>query len=134
VQYLEIQEIISGHAILHILLTILIILREPSQLNMDQPMTCNHPPLLCNSMLWKSFESEKTQKNRQRGPCTYENITYHLLGMGLYSISANYSPDKSLSNGIIIFRVSLPIKIFWLQKLGENKKSYIIGDVGRERV
>jgi hypothetical protein len=75
----------------------------------------------------ESFESEKTQK------IDNENIIYHLLGMGLYSISANYNPDNSLSNGIIIlFRVSLSIYFFGYKKLGENKKS-LIGDVGRER-
>jgi hypothetical protein len=87
----------------------------------DQPMERNHPPLLCNLMLWKS----EKHKNRQRGSCTYEKITFHLLGMGLYSISANYNRDNSLSNGIINLESFFTnLDILASQTLGEKRKSH----------
>ena len=102
VQYLEIQEIITGHAILHTLLVIIIALCEPSP-------TVNGPADETQSLFTivqfdgvEIFRERKNTKNRQRGPRTFKQITSHPLGMGLHSISANYSPHNSLPNGIII--------------------------------
>jgi hypothetical protein len=53
--------------------------------------------------------------------------------MGIHSISGNYSPLNSLSNGIIILESFLTNLNILATKVGKNQKSHI-GDLVRERV
>jgi hypothetical protein len=72
-------------------------------------------------------EREKTQKNRQKDPHSFEHITSHPLGMGIYSISANYSSLNSLSNGIIIIESFLTNTNILVTKVGRIGKNPILG-------
>jgi hypothetical protein len=72
-------------------------------------------------------EREKTQKNRQQDPHSFEHITSHPLVMGIYSISANYYPHDSLSNGIIIIESFLTNTNILVTKVGRIGKNPISG-------
>jgi hypothetical protein len=88
VQYFEIQEIFRGHAILHTLEAIIIKLHEPCP-TIYGPADQTESPFTIVQIDGVEFcERENTQKNRQQDPHSFEHITSHPLGMGIYSISA----------------------------------------------
>jgi hypothetical protein len=101
VQYLEIQEIIAGHAILHTSLAIIITLRGPSPTVHGPVDETLSPFTIVQLMEW--------------------------LGMGICSISANYSPDNSLSNGIIILESFFTNLDILATKVVRKEKNPILG-------
>ena len=103
-QYLEIQEIITGHAMLQTSLAIIITLHEPSPTAYGPADETQSPFIIVQFDGVEIFRERKNAKNRKRGSRTFELIISHPLGMGIYLISANYSPHNFLSNGIIIIK------------------------------
>jgi hypothetical protein len=119
VQYLEIQQIFTGHAILHTLVAIIITLREPSP-TIYGPSNETQSPFTIMQFDGVEFFRER-KKNRQKDPHTFSDITSHPLGMGIHSISGNYSPLNSLSNGTIILESFLTNLNILATKVGKNK-------------
>jgi hypothetical protein len=116
-----------GHAILHTLEAIIIKLHEPCP-TIYGPADQTQSPFTIVQIDGVEFcEREKTQENRQQDPRSFEHITSHPLGMGIYSISANYSPHDSLSNGIIITESFLTNSNIWVTKVGRIGKNPILG-------
>jgi hypothetical protein len=86
-------------------------------------------------MLWKRFESETTQKiDNEVHALARIYMILHPLGKGLYSISANYSPDNLLSNGIIILVESFFTNLDILARNVGRKEKMPYWEVSRERV
>jgi hypothetical protein len=73
------------------------------------------------------LRERKNKKNRQKDPHTFKHITSHPLGMGIYSISGNYSPLYSLSNGIFILWSFLTNLNILATKVGKKGSNPILG-------
>jgi hypothetical protein len=77
----------TGHAILHTIEAIIITLHEPYPTIYGPANQMQSPFTILQFDGVEFCEREKTQKNRQKDPHSFEHITSHPLVMGIYSIS-----------------------------------------------
>jgi hypothetical protein len=71
VQYLEIQQIFTGHVILHTLVAIIITLREPSPTIYGPSDETQSPFTIVQCDGVEIFRERKNKKNRQKDPLTF---------------------------------------------------------------